>query len=137
MNSAEVQDAIFERGEKANAEYFTCNAWVKTLLANDAIFNCQIGNVVFEKGSRNNWHTHPAGQILIVTDGIGYYQERGKPIQTIHKGDVIKILPNVVHWHGASHDHELTHIAINPNTNYGIIDWLERVTDDESNEMKL
>ena len=72
----------------------------------------------------------------MVTDGIGYYQEKGKPIQLIKKGDVINIPPGVEHWHGASHDTGMTHIAINPNMQKGIAVWLERVTDEEYNSFK-
>src|SRR5580765_6721847 len=131
MNPTDVQEPIFERGQQAPSEYFTGIAWVKMLLPADANFNTQIGNVTFEPGARNNWHTHGGGQILIVTDGVGYYQEKGKSIQTIRKGDVIKILPGVVHWHGASHKSSLTHIAVNTNTQKGIVEWLERVTGEE------
>jgi quercetin dioxygenase-like cupin family protein len=122
---------IFPKGDQAPADYFTGTAWVKVLLPNDTDMYCQIGNVVFEPGSRNNWHTHSGGQILIATAGIGYYQERGKPIQILHKGDVVRILPDVLHWHGASPDSEFTHIAINPNTQKDIVTWLDRVTDEQ------
>ena len=128
---SENKTAIFPKGEKAPAEYFTGTAWVKLLEPNDLAFNTQIGNVVFEPGARNNWHTHPGGQILIATDGIGYYQEKGKPIQILRKGDVVKILPDVEHWHGASPDSEFTHLAINTNTQKGVVVWLQRVTDEE------
>jgi quercetin dioxygenase-like cupin family protein len=86
---------------------------------------------VFEPGARNHWHSHPGGQILIVTDGVGYYQEKGKSKQVIRKGDVVKILPDIVHWHGAATDSEITHIAINTNTQNGVVVWLQPVTDDE------
>ena len=132
----ENKTAIFPKGEKASPDYFTGNAWVRNLVAADDIFNTLIGNVTFEPGARNNWHTHPGGQILIATEGTGYYQERGKPIQLFRKGDVIKIPPDIEHWHGASHDSEFTHIFINSNTNKGIIVWLERVTDEEYNSFK-
>jgi quercetin dioxygenase-like cupin family protein len=124
---------IFPKGDKAPADYFTGRAWVKTLVTDDRIFNSVIGNVVFEPGARNNWHTHPGGQILIVTDGTGYYQEKGKPIQLLRKGDVVKILPDVKHWHGASPDSDFTHIAVNPNTQNGAVVWLDPVTDEEYN----
>lgn len=124
---------IFPKGEKAPAEYFTGTAWIKLLVPNDPVLLTQIGNVVFEPGGRNNWHTHPGGQILIVTDGVGYYQEKGKSIQVIRKGDVVTIAPDVEHWHGASPDSELTHIAINTNTQKGIVVWLQPVTDKEYN----
>jgi len=122
---------IFPRGEKAPAEYFTGTAWIKFLVPNDPIINTQVGNVVFESGARNNWHTHPGGQILIVTDGVGYYQEKGKSIQVIRAGDVINIPPDVEHWHGASRDHDMTHLAINSNTQKGAVIWLKPVTDEE------
>ena len=133
MSISENKNEIFSKEEKAPADYFTGIVWVRLLLPNDPALNCQIANVVFEPGARNNWHTHPGGQILIVTDGIGYYQEKGKPIQLIRKGNVVNIPPDVEHWHGASHDSEFTHIAINPNTQKGIVVWLERVTDEEYN----
>src|SRR5437868_15450990 len=122
---------IFPKGDPAPPDYFTGTASVKTLLPNGPTLNCQIGNVVFEAGARNNWHTHPGGQILIVTEGVGYYQEKRKPVQVLRKGDVVKILPDVEHWHGASHDSEFTHLAINTNTQKGIVVWLSRVTDEE------
>ena len=136
MNTSENKNAIFPKGDKAPAEYFTGTVWVKMLVPNDDTYNCQIGNVTFGPGARNNWHTHPGGQILIATDGIGYYQEKGKPIQLLHKGDVVKILPDVEHWHGASPDSAFTHIAVNTNTQKGIVQWLQRVTDEEYNSFK-
>ncbi|MEI9955882.1 MAG: cupin domain-containing protein [Ferruginibacter sp.] len=136
MDTADNKNTIFQKGDKASPDYFTGTTWVKLLVPNDDVFNCQIGNVVFEPGARNNWHTHSGGQILIATDGIGYYQEKGKPIQVLHKGDVVKILPGVLHWHGASPKSGFTHIAINPNTEKGVVEWLERVTDEEYGNLK-
>jgi quercetin dioxygenase-like cupin family protein len=136
MNTSENQNAIFPKGEPAPDDYFTGKVWVKTLV-NEAVFNGVIGSVIFEPGARNNWHKHPGGQILLVTEGIGYFQEKGKPIQAICKGDIIKILPDVVHWHGASRETAMTHIAISTNTQKGIVEWLQRVTDEEYNRFKL
>ena len=124
-------DSLFPKGEKASPEHFTGSAWIKLLVPNDAVLNCQLANVFFEPGARNNWHTHPGGQILVATNGLGYYQEKGKAIQLLHPGDVVSIAPGTVHWHGASPDSEFTHIAINPNTQMGIVAWLERVSDEE------
>jgi quercetin dioxygenase-like cupin family protein len=136
MNTSEKQNTIFPKGDKASPDYFTGTTWVKMLVPNDTTFNCQIGNVIFEPGARNNWHTHPGGQILIATEGTGYYQEKGKPIQLLRKGDVVRILPGAEHWHGATPDSEFTHIAINTNTQKGIVVWLQRVTDEEYNSFK-
>jgi quercetin dioxygenase-like cupin family protein len=138
MNTAGSQTGskIFPKGERAPAEYFTGTVWIKNLVPADDTFNTFVGNVVFEPGARNNWHTHPGGQILIATDGIGYYQEKGKPIQLLREGDVVKILPDVEHWHGASPGSEFTHIAINTNTQKGVAVWLQRVTDEEYSSFK-
>jgi quercetin dioxygenase-like cupin family protein len=130
MNTSENQNTIFQKGEKASPDYFTGTAWVK-ILVNEPVFNCQIANVIFEQGARNYWHRHPGGQILLVTEGTGYYQEKGSPIQMLRKGDVVKILPDTIHWHGATPSSELTHIAINSNTHKGIVEWLQKVTDEE------
>ena len=111
------------------AQYFTGTAWLKMLVTADATTNCNIGDVIFEAGARNNWHTHPSNQILIVTQGIGYYQEEGSPIRTIKVGDVVNVLPGIKHWHGASHNSVFAHYAIGINTEKGIVHWLEPVTD--------
>ena len=90
-----------------------------------------MGNVTFEAGARTNWHTHPKGQVLIVTEGEGFYQEKGKPAQPIKKGEVVNILENVEHWHGASAKSAMTHIAI---TNYEEdeqVVWLQPVSEEE------
>ena len=135
MSAAENNNPLFSKGERASADYFTGTVWIKDLMPNDKDLNSFIGNVVFEPGARNNWHTHPGGQVLIVTSGNGYYQEKGKPIQLLSKGEVVKILPDIVHWHGALPDSKFTHIAINPNLQKGMVVWLEKVTDEEYNSL--
>jgi quercetin dioxygenase-like cupin family protein len=128
--------AIFPIGELGPAENFTGKAWAYSLVANDTIYNTLIGNVYFEPGARSNWHIHPAGQILIITDGVGYYQEKGQHRQTIRKGDVVKCPPNVLHWHGASPDTGMQQLYIIPNTEKGIVKWLQPVGDDDYNNTK-
>ncbi len=95
---------IFPQGELIDNDYFTGTAWHERLVTDIDNFDVTVGNVVFEAGARNNWHSHPGGQILICISGEGFYQEKGKPAQRMIKGDVVEILPNVVHWHGATHD---------------------------------
>lgn len=129
--------SLFTKGDKAPVEYFVGDVWIKVLVAPTEPFDTVINDVVFAPGARTNWHTHPGGQILICTNGVGYYQEKGKAIQLLNKGDVVKILPEVKHWHGASPDSEFTHIAINPNTSKGGVNWMEKVTDQEYNQKKL
>jgi quercetin dioxygenase-like cupin family protein len=131
--TADEIQAIFPQGELGPAENFTGKAWHYSLVANDTMYNTLVGNVYFEPGARSNWHIHPAGQILIITDGVGYYQEKGKLKRILHKGDVIKCPPNIEHWHGASPDTGLQQIYILSKTEKGIVTWLQKVTDDEYN----
>lgn len=126
---------IFPKGQKIKDEHFIGTAWLDMLVSNDSTFNCPIGNVTFEPGARNNWHKHPGGQILLVTSGKGYFQEEGKPVQVIQKGDVVKIDPDVKHWHGAAPDSWLVHLAISTNVQKGVVEWLESVADDEYNNL--
>jgi fermentation-respiration switch protein FrsA (DUF1100 family)/quercetin dioxygenase-like cupin family protein/alkylhydroperoxidase/carboxymuconolactone decarboxylase family protein YurZ len=123
---------IFPKGDKAPAEYFTGIAWVNRLVPQDETGTYSVGNVVFEPGARTAWHTHPAGQTLIVLDGKGWYQEKGKPARSIRKGDVVLIPSNTVHWHGATNDSSLTHLAIT-NSKDGGVKWLQPVTGEEYN----
>ncbi|HUI92777.1 MAG TPA: carboxymuconolactone decarboxylase family protein [Chitinivibrionales bacterium] len=131
MNALENQNAIFPKGEKTSSNYFTGTAWLNILVPQDETGNYAIGNVVFEPGCRNNWHKHPAGQILLVTDGKGFYQEKGKPARLITKGDTVVIPSHTEHWHGAASDSSLTHIAITNNSKQGAVEWLLPVTDEE------
>ncbi len=132
----QISEPVFPKGEKITNTNFTGVAWLNRLVPDDTIFNCPVGNVTFEPGARTNWHKHPGGQILLVTEGQGYYQERGKPVQLIKKGDVIKIGPGVEHWHGATPESSLTHIAISPDTNKGSVIWLEKVSDKEYGNLR-
>jgi quercetin dioxygenase-like cupin family protein len=122
---------IFPQGEQTPATNFTGKAFNLGLVPNDSIYNTLAGNVYFKPGARTNWHLHPSGQILIITDGIGYHQIKGQPRQTIKRGDVITCPPNVLHWHGASSDHSLSQLYIVPNTEKGIVEWKQPVTEDE------
>lgn len=133
MESNDEVQSIFPKGELGPAENFTGKAWNTGLVANDTMYNTVVGNVYFERGARSNWHRHPSGQILIITDGVGYHQIKGQPRQTIKKGDVVKCPPNVMHWHGASPNNGLQQLYIVPNTDKGIVQWLHPVSAEEYN----
>jgi len=133
MNTSENQNSIFPKGEKTNPDYFTGTAWLNVLVPKDETGTYTIGSVSFEPGGKTNWHTHPAGQILLVTDGKGFYQEKGKPARVITKGDVVVIPSQIEHWHGAAKDTSLTHIAITNTINGVAANWLAPVTDEEYN----
>ena len=135
-NDNNAADRIFPKGVMIKNDYFSGIAWLQMLVNANENHDISIANVVFEPGVRNNWHSHPSGQILICIKGKGYYQEKGKPIQLLNVGDVVDILPNVVHWHGATPIGEFEHIAINPQVHKGSVVWLQSVTDEEYNSYK-
>ena len=89
------------------------------------------GKVYFEPGARTNWHSHPSGQLLLIIEGEGFHQIKGEPKQALKKGDVVKCPPNVMHWHGASAATGMSHIYIVPNTEKGIVNWMEQVSNQE------
>lgn len=126
---------VFPKGNKLpDTPNFTGDAWLEMLVTKADSMDCTVGNVTFAPGVRNSWHSHPGGQILLCTSGEGRYQEKGKPVQVLRPGDVVKIAPNVVHWHGAAPDSEFTHIAVGPQQSKGGAVWLEPVTDEEYNQ---
>jgi quercetin dioxygenase-like cupin family protein len=128
--------AIFPRGELSKTNNHTGDVWLTELNKADSVIDCALATATFAPGAKLDWHIHPAGQILMITEGTGYYQEKGKPIQIVHKGDVIKCLPGIPHWHGASPKSTFTYIAASTNGAKNKTVWLERVTDAEYNSVK-
>ena len=122
---------IFARGEENTdfAQYFVGRSYLNILSLQGVV----IGNVTFEPGCRNNWHIHQAsqsgGQILLCTGGRGWYQEWGKPAQSLNPGDVVVIPPEVKHWHGAKKDGWFSHIAVEVPGENASNEWLEEVGD--------
>lgn len=130
-----TENAIFPRGDKLENGYFTGDAFLTPLLAKDKNNEFALGSVTFEPGARTNWHTHPKGQVLIVTEGKGFYQEKGKPAQPIKKGDVVNIPENIEHWHGATATSRMVHIAISNYKDELNVTWLNPVSDEEYKEV--
>ena len=121
---------IFLKGEISTTDNHTGTIWLNELSKPDSILIYSIAVATYTPGAKLDWHIHPAGQVLIITEGTGYYQELGKPKQIVHKGDVIKCLPGVQHWHGASPESNFAYFAVTPAQN-GKTVWLKRVTDAE------
>lgn len=119
------------------AQYFINNSFLKILTNSKTSVN--VMNVTFEPGCRNNWHIHHAtkggGQLLICTAGEGWYQEEGKPVQSLKPGDVIEIPAEVKHWHGAKKDTWFSHLAIECPGENTSNEWCEPVTDDIYNQL--
>ncbi|MFL5740317.1 MAG: cupin domain-containing protein [Flavisolibacter sp.] len=99
FNRANAQDStLFPKGQiAANTDNYTGTIWLNELNHPDSIFTFSLAQAVYTPGSKLNWHIHPGGQYLLITEGTGYYQEKGKPKQVVHKGDIIKCLPGIEH----------------------------------------
>jgi quercetin dioxygenase-like cupin family protein len=116
---------------KGPAQYFSGSVIVDPLYAANDSTSSTGGLVTFEPGSRSAWHTHPAGQYLIVTSGTGWVQEEGGQKREIKPGDVIWTPPGVKHWHGATATNAMSHIAISNMKDGKNVDWLEHVTNEQ------
>jgi quercetin dioxygenase-like cupin family protein len=123
-------DPIFPKGQLATTKTHVGDVWLSEVSGPDSTFTFSIAQAIFAPGARLDWHSHPGGQILMVTEGVGYYQERGKPKQTVRKGEVIKCPPGIEHWHGATPTSGFGYLATSP-TQKGKTIWFKRVTNDE------
>lgn len=112
---------------------FTGEVWLAPLSEKEEQ-NLPMANVTFEPGCRNSWHSHKAGQLLIATAGIGYYQEKGQPARRLFPGDIVEIAPGVEHWHGAAPDSWFAHIAITTNPQENATVWLSTVSNKQYEE---
>lgn len=113
------------------AEYFTGSVRIDPLFDGPSPARMSCGCVTFEPGARSAWHTHPLGQTLIVTSGCGLIQSWGGPIREIRPGDVIWTPPGEKHWHGAKPNTAMTHIAIQEALDGIVVDWMEKVSDEQ------
>jgi quercetin dioxygenase-like cupin family protein len=116
---------------KGPAEYFTGTVRVDPLFQASAPARVSGASVTFEPGARTAWHTHPLGQTLIVTYGRGWAQREGGPVEEIRPGDVVWFSPGEKHWHGATPTTAMTHIAIAEAHNGKVVDWMEKVSDEQ------
>jgi quercetin dioxygenase-like cupin family protein len=113
------------------AEWFTGSVRIQPLFEASEPARVRGASVTFAPGARTAWHTHPLGQTLIVTSGLGWAQSEGGPIEEIRPGHVVWFAPNEKHWHGATPIKALTHIAIQEALEGEVVDWMEKVTDEE------
>lgn len=123
---------VFSKGEpNPYSQYFTGKSYLATLSSYDKTLKMPAANVTFEPCTRTNWHYHTGGQVLLVTNGEGRHQIRGKEIEILKPGDVVKVEPNVEHWHGAAPNSWFSHVALTPNPDKNKPVWLKPVTDEE------
>src|SRR5215472_1500588 len=116
---------------KGPADWFTGSVRLDPLFQAPEPARASSASVTFEPGARTAWHTHPLGQTLIVTFGCGWVQREGGTVEEIHPGDIVWISPNEKHWHGATSTTAMTHIATQENLDGKVVEWMEKVSDDQ------
>ena len=126
-----VQRAGSQPSAKGPAEYFTGSVRIDPLIPTTAPARLGGATVTFEPGARTAWHTHPLGQMLIVTAGCGLVQSKGGPVTKIRPGDIVWCPPGEKHWHGATATTAMSHIALLESLDGKAVEWMEHVTDEE------
>lgn len=126
---------IFKNGSipsmKGPADWFSGDVRIDFLFQKQSLTHGAGALVTFEPGARTAWHTHPAGQTLIVETGLGWVQREGGPVEEIRPGDVVYFEPEEKHWHGASDKKAMSHIAIQEEVDGSAVTWMEKVTDEQ------
>jgi len=116
---------------KGPEDWFTGAVRIDPLFQPNDARRAAAASVTFEPGARTAWHTHPLGQTLIVTSGCGWVQREGSSVEEIHPGDVVWFAAGEKHWHGATSTTGMTHIAIQENLNGNVVDWMDKVSDEQ------
>src|ERR671925_1887414 len=127
----EIKRSGSRPSDQGKAEYFTGTVQIEPLFEAPEPARVRGASVTFEPGARTAWHTHPLGQTLIVIAGCGWIQREGGPIEEIHPGDVVWFPPGEMHWHGAAPTTAMTHIAIQEQLDGKVVDWMEKVSDEQ------
>ncbi len=127
----EIKRAGSHPSGKGTADWFTGTVRIDPLFSPPEPARVAGALVTFEPSARTAWHTHPLGQTLIVTVGLGWVQREGGPVEEIRPGDVVAIAPGEKHWHGASATTAMSHIAIQEKLNGSTVNWLEHVSDEQ------
>jgi quercetin dioxygenase-like cupin family protein len=131
ISEMQITRAGSQASTKGSADYFTGTVRLDPVFPVREPSRVSAGSVTFEPGARTAWHTHPLGQTLIITSGLGWVQREGGPIEEVRPGDVVWFPPALKHWHGASSTAAMTHIAIQETVNGKNVDWIEKVSDEQ------
>ena len=132
----EIKRVGSQPSAKGPEDWFTGAVRIDPLFQPNEARRAAAASVTFEPGARTAWHTHPLGQTLIVTAGCGWVQHEGGVVEEIHPGDIVWFSPGEKHWHGATATTGMTHIAFQENLNGKVVDWMEKVTDEEYNSSR-
>lgn len=130
-NGMEITKTGSKPSAKGPEDWFTGSVRIDPLFDANESRRAAAATVTFEPGARTAWHTHPLGQTLIITAGSGWIQKDGGPIEEVHSGDVVWFEPDEKHWHGATPTNGMSHIAIQENLNGKVVDWMDKVTEEQ------
>jgi quercetin dioxygenase-like cupin family protein len=130
-SNMEIKRNGSQPSRKGPAEWFTGSVRIDPLFQAPDPARAGACSVTFEPGARTAWHTHPLGQTLIITAGLGWVQREGGPIEEVRPGDVVWFPPDLKHWHGATPTTAMTHIAVQESIDGKNVDWMEKVSDDQ------
>ena len=131
FETMEIKRKGSQPSNRGPADWFTGNVRIDPLFEAPEPARVRGASVTFELGARTAWHTHPLGQTLIVTSGLGWAQRWDGPVEEIRPGDVVWFAPNEKHWHGATPTTAMTHIAIQEQLDGKVVDWMEKVSDEQ------
>jgi quercetin dioxygenase-like cupin family protein len=127
----EIKRVGTQASTKGPADWFTGTVRIDPLFQANAPARAAGASVTFDPGGRTAWHTHPLGQTLVVTNGCGWAQREGGPVEEIRPGDAVWFPPGLKHWHGAAPTTAMTHIAIQEALDGKVVDWMEKVSDEQ------
>jgi quercetin dioxygenase-like cupin family protein len=127
----QIQRVGSQASVRGPADWFTGTVRLDPMFDAEDPSRVSGASVSFEPGARTAWHTHPLGQHIIITSGLGWVQQEGGEIQEVRPGDVVWFPPAVKHWHGATPENAMTHIAIQESQDGSPVDWLEKVSDEQ------
>jgi len=127
----EVKRSGSQPSTKGSADWFTGTVLIDALFEAPEPARVRCARVTFEPGTRTAWHTHPLGQTLIVTSGLGWAQREGNPVEEIRPGDVVWFAPDEKQWYGATPTTAMTHIAIQEALEGKVVEWMEKVSDEQ------
>jgi len=127
----EIKRSGSQPSRKGPAEWFTGSVRVDPLFQPPEPSRVSGGHVTFEPGARTAWHTHPLGQTLLITSGLGWVQREDGPIEEVRPGDIVWFPPGEKHWHGATPITAMTHIAVQEAIDGKNVDWMEKVSDEQ------
>lgn len=125
----------YQPSAKGPEDWFTGAVRIDALFQPNESRRAAAASVTFEPGARTAWHTHPLGQTLIVTAGCGRVQREGEAVETVRPGDIVWFEANEKHWHGATSTTAMTHIAIQENLNSKVVEWMEKVSDEQYHDL--